>query len=198
MRTMPSARDTFRLSDLIEGRVRVRLFKRQPGATYVMGPPEEPHVIEDVALDWESPEGDLNAKAVNATLVLSGLFKDPSERAVRHLAVGTGPGSYNPADPPDIVTNEILTAELFRAPILFTNYVNGSGDPVLTKTNTVDLVFRFDFGEAVGTLEEMGLFGGSESVGRNTGLITNYKVFTPFVKASDRIMYVTWRIRFNI
>lgn len=198
MRTMPSARDSFSISHFIEGQLQVQLYRKQPGALTRIGPPWKPFWAVDLVPEDEPVDLGMNAKAVTAAVLIAALFKDPAAKAVTHLAVGTGPGLYDPGSPPDVVANTILEAELFRTPLLFSNFVDSGGDPTLEQTNTVDLVFRFDFAEAVGTLEEMGLFGGTGASERNGGLITNYKTFTPFVKASDRVMYVTWRLRFNI
>lgn len=185
---MATIKDCFSLRSLIEASVRVFLF------------PEE-HRIPGKS-DELDPSGEIlrgvNAKAINASILLGRIFKETSGRAITHLAVGTGPGAYDISDPPDVVSNTRLAGELTRVPVLFTNYVDGSGDVTLTNTNTVDLTFSFGLSEAVGTLVEMGMFGGPGADLANGGLITNYKVFTPFVKPSDRIMYIVWRLRFNI
>lgn len=185
---MTIIRDCFSLRSLIEASVRVFLF---PEGHRV------PCNSRELDLSGEVTRGE-NAKAVNASVLLARIFKETAGRAITHLAVGTGPGAYDISDPPEVVTNTRLVGELARTPILFTNYVDGSGDVTLENTNTVDLTFSFGFSEAVGTLVEMGMFGGPGADTTNGGLITNYKVFLPFAKPSDRIMYVVWRLRFNI
>lgn len=177
------------------------ILRPQSGGLYVAGAVGEEDLQGEVLEGWElesTPIEAFNVRAISAGLLFAGLLKDINERPISHLAVGTGPAAYDIGDPPEAVANTRLVAELDRASLLFTNYVDGSGDPTIVKTNTVDLTFKFDTGEAVGTLVEMGLFGSTGADVANGGIITNYKAFAPFAKPSDRIMYVTWRIRFNI
>lgn len=188
---------------LYKGHVTIKYLRKKEGSRVPISVEEgengEPKTVYLEDVEWaEEVVSNSNVLASNITLLLATLIKDSNAKNITHLAVGTGPGAYPISTPPPFVSNEKLVAELIRKPINFTNYVDSGGDPTLTVTNTVDLTTIFDTGEAVGTLEEMGLFGGQGAENANGGYISNYKTFTPFSKPSDRLMVVTWRIRFTL
>lgn len=185
-----------------KGSVSVRYLKESPGSRVPISVEKvdgESQVVYLDNVEWaEEVAQEDNVLALNVTLLLATFIKDANAKNITHLAVGTGPAAYDYASPPASVANERLAGELIRKPIRFTNFVDGSGDPTLDTTSTVDLTAVFDTTEAVGTLEEMGLFGGEGAENANGGYITNYKTFIPFAKPSNRVMVVTWRIRFTL
>lgn len=150
----------------------------------------------DGRLDREIDLG-RNVVALDWTLLISSWVKDTNTPNITHLAVGTGTPSYNIASPPLLTAQKKLVAELFRKRIQYNSFVDEDGDPTQIETNVVDLTAKFEFLEAVGTLQEMGLFGGYGATDRNSGHIVNYKGFVPFVKPNDRVMVITWRLRFE-
>ncbi|MDP2727266.1 MAG: hypothetical protein Q8P59_06950, partial [Dehalococcoidia bacterium] len=84
----PSAFDTFRLRDILQGRVQVLLLKSSPGKIFQKGGREFP----DLEVDQEVVPDSQNAKAVNVGVLLASLFMAVPGRAITHLSVGAGPG----------------------------------------------------------------------------------------------------------
>lgn len=146
----------------------------------------------------ETKQWEVNAIALPVIFLFSAFTKNASAPGITHLAVGTGPAPFNVLSPPELVSSTRLVGELTRKEISYTNYVDSGGSPTTEETNTVDLTTVFGLTEAVGEIVEMGLFGSFGAESRNGGRMVNYKAFPSFTKAANRVMRVTWRVRYTL
>ena len=158
-----------------------------------------------------------NVITLDASLLAAMLFRDPDSRnyGANMLAVGTGAtGSLLSPDAPD-PRQRRLNAEISRKPWSSTLFRDGSGNAVAIPTNIVDFTCTFDEGEAVGPLNEMGIFStesGNPLVQNlnpnifpirdttvdvsNLDILVNYLSFPVISKPATARLTITWRITF--
>lgn len=100
-----------------------------------------------------------NVICSDASILCSILFRDSeTRRGANMLAVGTGAtGALLSPDAPDPAQRK-LNAEIARKPWASTTFRDSNGNAVAIPTNILDLTCTFDEGEAVGPLNEMGIF----------------------------------------
>lgn len=141
-----------------------------------------------------------NAFGLNMALWLSKTWVNPSTPAVHYMAVGTGPipSGYDLFNPPEVVGFDRLQGELFRKRIEARNFVDAFDLPTLEPTTTAAVTVVFEDNEAVGPLQEVGLFGDAGAESPNGGLLTNYKAFPAINKPSGKKMVITWRTLFTL
>ncbi len=158
-----------------------------------------------------------NVITLDASILAAMLFRDPDSRnfGANMLAVGTGAtGPLLSPDAPDPKQRR-LNAEIARKPWSSTVFRDGSGNAVAIPTNIVDFTCTFDEGEAVGPLNEMGIFS-TESGNplvlnlnpnifplRDTtvdvsslDILMNYLSFSVLSKPATARLTITWRITF--
>lgn len=158
-----------------------------------------------------------NVITLDASILAAMLFRDPDSRnyGANMLAVGTGAtGALLSPDAPDPKQRR-LNAEIARKPWSSTVFRDGSGNAVAIPTNIVDFTCTFDEGEAVGPLNEMGIFS-TESGNplvlnlnpnifpiRDTtvdvsslDILMNYLSFSVISKPATARLSITWRITF--
>ena len=133
-----------------------------------------------------------------ASNLMAQLMKENSGvPGIMTLAVGTGDPGWDLQNPPAATAAQTqLENELFRKTFDSTNYVDGSGNPTVTRTNIVDYITTFAETEAVGALVEMGLFGGTGSTTANSGTQVNYRTFPVWNKPSTSTLRVVWRLTY--
>lgn len=158
-----------------------------------------------------------NVITLDASILAAMLFRDPDSRnfGANMLAVGTGAtGALLSPDAPDPKQRR-LNAEIARKPWSTTVFRDGSGAAVAIPTNIVDFTCTFDEGEAVGPLNEMGIFStesGNPLVQnlnpnifpiRDTtvdvsslDILMNYLTFSVLSKPATARLTITWRITF--
>jgi len=158
-----------------------------------------------------------NIITLDASLIISSLVRDPTSRpnGVNMLAVGTGAtGALLSPDAPDSRQRK-LNGEIARKPFSSTTFRDGSGNAVAIPTNIVDFTTTFMESEAVGPLNEMGLFSTISSnplilnLNPNTfptrdttvdvsglDVLFNYITFGCITKPSTATLSITWRITF--
>ena len=113
------------------------------------------------------------------------------------LAVGTGAIGWDLQNPPAETANlTVLYSELARKEFSAKTYVDGSGNPTVTRTNIIDLTTTYLESEAVGPLVEMGLFGGTGSLSTGGGTRVNAKHFPVINKPSTSQLSCLWRLTF--
>ena len=158
-----------------------------------------------------------NLITLDASILAAMLFRDPQSRnfGANMLAVGTGAtGALLSPDAPDPKQRR-LNAEIARKPFSSTVFRDGSGNAVAIPTNIVDFTCTFDEGEAVGPLNEMGIFS-TESGNpliknlnpnifpiRDTtvdvsglDILMNYLTFAVLSIPATARFTITWRITF--
>jgi len=133
-----------------------------------------------------------------ASELMAELMKENSGvQGIMTLAVGTGAVGWDLQNPPPATAAQTqLEAELTRKTFDSTNYVDGSGNPTVTRTNIVDYITTFTETEAVGALVEMGLFGGTGSTSPNSGTQVNYHTFAVWNKPNTSTLTIVWRLTF--
>lgn len=158
-----------------------------------------------------------NVITLDASILAAMLFRDPVSRnyGANMLAVGTGAtGALLSPDAPD-PRQRRLNAEISRKPWSSTVFRDGSGNAVAIPTNIVDFTCTFDEGEAVGPLNEMGIFstesGNPLTLNLNPNIfptrdttvdvssldiLMNYLSFAVISKPATARLTITWRITF--
>lgn len=134
---------------------------------------------------------------VNTTSVLiASLLKgEENVEGIQYLAMGTGDASWSLQDPPAPTTSQTrLESEQFRVAPATKTYIGSDGLDSTSPTNIVDYAFSFAESEAVGSLVEMGLFGGDATVAPNTGIMVNYRTFPVINKTNSMAFTVVVRI----
>jgi hypothetical protein len=113
------------------------------------------------------------------------------------LAVGTGAVGWDLQNPPSETASQTqLYGELTRKTFASVQYVDGLGNPSVSRTNVIEFLTTFLEGEAVGPLVEMGLFGGNNSLLSNSGTMINCKNFPVINKSSTTQMSILWNLTF--
>jgi hypothetical protein len=113
------------------------------------------------------------------------------------LAMGTGDPGWDLQNPPiATAAQHLLVNEIERKTFDSVTYIDGLGNPTVTRTNIVDFETQFLETEAVGALVEMGLFGGTGSTGAGGGTMVNYHTFPVWNKSSTSTLTITWRLTF--
>lgn len=121
----------------------------------------------------------------------------PRVDGVRTLAVGTGAVGWDLQNPPPATAAQTqLENELIRKTFDSVNYVDGSGNPSLTRTHIVDYVTTYGDTEAVGPLVEMGLFAGTGATTPGSGSQINYRTFAVWNKPATSTLTIVWRLTF--
>lgn len=116
---------------------------------------------------------------------------------ITHLEVGTGFGTGTAQAPQiEVATQERLRIPLARKPITSWTYLDASGNPTGTETKTVQFTTVFESNEAIGSIVEMGLFGGDATATVNTGYMFNYKTFPVWNKQSGMQLTIVWKLQF--
>lgn len=162
-----------------------------------------------VQIEFEDPttgereivlEESSNAIGTGLVTLFATFIVNPSLASITHMAVGVGPvpSGYNVLSPPSVVGFETLAGELARVRLEGRNFLDALDEPTTAVTSTPSLTAAFGENEAVGTLREVGLFGGPEAATANSGILTNYKAFSPISKPSGKKMFITWRILFTL
>jgi len=133
-----------------------------------------------------------------ASELMAELMKENSGvQGIMTLAVGTGAVGWDLQNPPAATAAQTqLESELIRKTFDSTNYVDGVGDPTVTRTNIVDYITTYTESEAVGALVEMGLFGGTGSTSPSSGTQVNYHTFPVWNKPSTSTLTIVWRLTF--
>ncbi len=117
-------------------------------------------------------------------------------KGISYLEVGTGVGTGTPQAPQvEIATQEQLRVPLTRKEITSWTYLDASGNPTVTETKTLQFTTVFESEEAIGSIVEMGLFGGDATSTVGTGYMFNYKVFPVWNKQSGMQLTVVWKIQ---
>lgn len=135
-----------------------------------------------------------------ASILIARLLKDNQEpdAGISYLAVGTGAIGWNLQSPPQPTNTQTqLFSELTRKAFntADVNFIDPTtGDPTTLPTGVVDFAMTFAETEAVGSLTEMGLFGGDASDLRNSGTQVNYRTFPVLNKTNSMVMTITFRI----
>ena len=138
----------------------------------------------------------------DASLLMAQLMKENSGvPGIMALAMGTGDIGWDLQNPPIATASaSALVNEIDRAvsPIgLTSTYIDtGTLLPTPTRTNIVDFESTFGETEAVGTLVEMGLFGGTGAVSALGGTMVNYHTFPVWNKPSSSTLTIVWRLTF--
>ena len=113
------------------------------------------------------------------------------------LAVGTGDVGWDLQNPPAETANQVLLeSELIRKIFSGKTYIDGSGNPTVTRTNVIDFTTTYLEAEAVGPLVEMGLFGGTGATATDGGTMINYRTFSVINKPSSSKLIIVWRLTF--
>jgi hypothetical protein len=113
------------------------------------------------------------------------------------LAVGTGDPSWDLQNPPaETASQTLLENELIRKTFSGKTYVDGLGNPTITRTNVIDYTTTYLESEAVGPLVEMGLFSGNGALATDGGTMINAKNFAVINKPSTSKLLITWRLTF--
>lgn len=97
---------------------------------------------------------------------------------LQYLAVGVGSVGWDLQNPPvALLTDFKLYGEISRKTFTSWTFLDSGGNPVNTETNILKLTTTFLENEAVGSLVEMGLFGGDATSSANSGHMFNFKTF---------------------
>lgn len=143
---------------------------------------------------WESPNVIVNT----ASILVARLLKDSKEpsHGIFCLAVGTGLPTWDLQDPPAPTTSQVqLENELYRKATTTSVFIDPTtGEATQEFTNIVDYSFNFSESEAVGTLVELGLFGGDATDALNTGTMVNYRTFPVLNKTNSMAFVIIVRI----
>lgn len=143
--------------------------------------------------DW-----DMGNVIVNTTSILiARLLKSGSGslNGITYLAMGTGGDDWDLQDPPAPTTGQVLLeSEIFRAAVASTAFIDGDGAVSTSPTNIVDYTFNFSESDAVGTLVELGLFGGDATITLESGTMVNYRTFPVLNKTASMAFTVVIRI----
>lgn len=140
-----------------------------------------------------------NAIVPGASLLLARLAKDPAEPAggFTFLAVGIGDPGWDPMSPPAPVGDEtVLHNEIERKGFSDIYFVDGSGLPTPSVTDTVDFVATFSEGEAVGALVELGTYGGDATITKDSGTLVDYITFPVINKSPTATLTFVIRFKF--
>lgn len=130
----------------------------------------------------------------NAVNVNTGNFI-PS--GLQYLAVGVGNVGWDLQNPPvALLTDVRLYGEVTRKTFTSWTFLDSGGNSVNTATNILKLTTTFLENEAVGSLVEMGLFGGDATSSANSGHMFNFKTFPVWNKPADARLTVTWKVTF--
>ena len=172
---------------------------------------------QEVLVHWEKD----NIITLDSGLLTARLYKDNAEppHGCNMLAVGTGAlgAVLNPDAPPP--QQRRLNAEIERKAFDSTTFRDAAGAAVAIPTNVVDFTTVFNESEAVGPLNEMGLFS---TVSANPAITNdnpnfagqggqpydptidvslydqqiNYLTFGVISKPATAVLAITWRITF--
>lgn len=147
----------------------------------------------NILREYKSPNVIVNTASVLIARLLKG---EPGVRGITHLAVGTGGSGWDLQDPPaPTTTQQRLEGEILRKKITKTAFIDPeTGNETLTPTNIVDYSFCFSESEAVGSLVEMGLFGGDATDSLNSGVMLNYRTFPVLNKTNSMAFVIIVRI----
>ena len=152
----------------------------------------------------------------DAGILAAILFNDPTSRnGANMLAVGTGAtGALLSPDAPDPDQRK-LNAEIERKAWSSYTFRDASGNAVAIPTNIVDWTVTYDESEAVGPLNEMGIFSTisdnplTQNLNPDTyparvltrdltlyDILVNYLTFACIAKPATARLTITWRITF--
>jgi len=116
---------------------------------------------------------------------------------INYLEVGTGVGTGTTAVPQaETLAQTALRVPLARKAITAWTYLDTNGNATATETNVIQFTTVFDEAEAVGSIVEMGLFGGNATTTLSSGYMFNYKTFGVWTKGSTLKLTVAWVITF--
>jgi len=138
---------------------------------------------------------------VNAVSVLiARLLKDNHEPdgGITYLAVGTGQSGWNLQNPPQPTNTQTALFNEIARKVFDTEDVTfvdpDTGDPTSVPTNILDFTCTFSETEAVGSLVEMGLFGGDATDLADSGTEVNYRTFPVINKSNSMTLSIIFRI----
>lgn len=132
----------------------------------------------------------------NATIIVAQLLKNDPVNGLTHLAVGQGNVAWDPMAPPAAVSTQTeLESEFYRKVFTSTRYVvMPGGTTSITATNNIELETTYDYAEAIGAIDEMGLFGINATNTLNSGSMFNARNFSVINKNTNSTLTFTWRI----
>jgi hypothetical protein len=140
-----------------------------------------------------------NQVQLSALKLISSLFKDTADlNGISHIALGSGDDTWDnlPNNKPNPMptSNTTLTNEVFRKPIPSSNinFVDASGafgQGAISQTPTTRLRVEIEINgnEAIGSLREFGLFGGTATAIEDSGLMINW-VAHPLIEKTDDLV----------
>ena len=128
---------------------------------------------------------------VDTTLkLIMGMLKG-SLKGIQYWAVGKGLASWDNTPVQPLITEDRLTTELGRKPILASSivYVNPDTYEVSsTPTNCLSIGCTFDETECNGEWREFGIFGGNATADKDSGFMIDKKHHSVFTKTEDMVV----------
>lgn len=139
-----------------------------------------------------------NTIVQNIGKLIASLMKGQSGyNGVKYWAVGAGSTQWDVVNPPQAeVTDTKCVAEIFRKAITSDDitFVDASGEPTTTVTNSIQITVTFTENEANGQWREFSIFGGNATATKDSGLALNHKNHGLIVKTNT--MTIERKIRF--
>lgn len=132
-------------------------------------------------------------------LIASLMKGQAGHKGVAFWAVGSGVGTWDNANPPSpLITDTKLFNETFRKAILPENITFlGAGDvPTASITNKIQVKVTFTESESNGELREFGLYGGTATITKDSGLMINRKTHGLIYKTTGMTLERTINIVF--
>ena len=122
---------------------------------------------------------------------------------ITYCAAGTGDPGWDTSAPPAPTGEEVqLASEIARKAFSAAYFVDSLGTPrtvdeaVSEQLNTIDFEVVFGVGEAVGSICELGLWGGDASAVLGSGTLVNYETIAAIPKPSQAELAFVFRFSF--
>lgn len=116
---------------------------------------------------------------------------------INYLELGTGVGTGTQNAPQAETASAVaLRSPLIRKAITSWTYIDANGNPTATETNVIRYTTLFSDSEAVGSITEMGLFGGNATSALGSGYMFNFKTFGVWTKDSTVQLTAVWTLTF--
>ena len=126
-----------------------------------------------------------------AKLITALLKAHAGYSAISYWAIGSGSAGWDISNPPLASVSDVkLVNEFARKAIPTANivWVDGSNVVSATPTNRLRVTLTFADTDAVGTWREFGLYGGTATTTKDSGILVNHKNHGVLVKTNQMIV----------